>query len=257
MKRIFSFFSILIITSLACGLPTAQTPEPSNVQPETESPDTITLDTASCSDPMCLTTSLSLTRLQNRGVDENVVKLFSVAVDEEHNLVYVAGIMTPNVAILDGSTEKWIGIVETGVTERGIKYIYFDSAAQYLYVFETESSTLRRINVATGEMATPAHLNGGFASVAFVDETHTRFYLPIKKGLTAFDGNTLQELFVAQGLGENSGAMVYDQATDSIYMLASQGKSARSILVINAASGQVTGEIQYNTQANGRAPVLL
>ncbi|NWF65440.1 MAG: hypothetical protein HXY38_14180, partial [Chloroflexi bacterium] len=183
---------------------------------------------------------------------ENVLKLFSVAVDEERNRVFVAGIMTPNVAILDGATEAWLGIVETGITERGIKYLYFDSSAQFLYVFETNNSTLHRINVATGEMATPAKLNGGFASVAFVDEAHTRFYIATKNGLTAFDGNTLQELFIVQGLGENSGVITYDPATDLMYMLASQDKIARSIVVINAANGEVTNEIQYDTQTNGR-----
>lgn len=248
MKRILAFLSLLIIASLACGLPAAQTPETINVQPATELPDTQTL-APSCPEAMCLASTISLAS----ALDENVVKLFSVAVDEERNRVYVAGIMTPNVAILDGATEEWIGIVETGITERGIKYIYFDSVAQYLYVFETNTSTLRRVNVATGEMATPAKLNSGFASIAFVDEAHTRFYIPTKNGLTAFDGNTLQELFVVQGLGENSGATAYDPATDSIYMLASQNKNARSIIVINAATGAVTNEIQYAAQTNGRA----
>lgn len=155
-------------------------------------------------------------------------------------------------AILDGATETWIGIVETGITEPGLKYIYFDSAAQYLYIFETNTFTLDRVNVATGEMATPTRINGGFAGVAFVDKVHTRFYIPTGKGLTAFDGNTLRELFVVKGLGQNSGAMAYDPATDSIYLLASQHENARSIFVINAASGQVTREIRYTTQASGR-----
>ncbi len=201
---------------------------------------------------MCLTTSLSLLDLQDRPLEENVVKLFSVAVDEARNLVYVAGIMTPDVAILDGASETWVGLVETGIAERGIKYIFLDSAAQYLYVYETAHSQLRRVNVATGQIAGPIRVEG-FANLAFVDEAHARFYLPTKKGITAFDGNTLQELFVVQGLGENAGPTVYDAATDSIYLLASQEKFSRAILVINAANGQVTNEIQYTTQANGRA----
>ena len=214
-------------------------------------PDTVTLDTA-CPAPMCLTTSLSLLDLQDRPLDENVVKLFSVAVDEGRNLVYVAGIMTNDVAILDGATEEWIGMVETGIAERGIKYIFLDSTAQYLYVYEAAHSQLRRVDVATGQIAGPIRVEG-FANLAFVDEAHARFYLPTKKGMTAFDGNTLQEVFIVQGLGENAGATVYDEATDSIYLLATQDKSARSIIVINAANGQVTNEIQYVTQANGRA----
>ena len=240
MKRTFPFLVLLILATLACGLPATQTPDTSHLTPDTATPVAETTATnAEQGEPAPY-------------LSENVLKLFSVAVDEEHNRVFVAGIMTPNVAILDGATEAWIGIVETGITERGIKYIYFDSSAQYLYVFETTSSTLHRINVATGEMATPAKLNGGFASIAFVDEAHTRFYIPTKNGLTAFDGNTLQELFVVQGLGENSGATAYDPTTDSIYMLASQNKNARSIVVINATTGEVTDEIQYTAQTNGR-----
>jgi DNA-binding beta-propeller fold protein YncE len=250
MKRLSLLLALLAFIGVACNFGASQSPDISHLTPDTTSPDTTSPETSPLTPD---TFSLSLLDLQNNPLDENVVKLFSVAVDDENNRVYVAGIMTPDVAILDGATEEWIGVVKTGITERGIKYIYFDSSAQYLYVFETTSSTLRRINVATGEMATPAKLNSGFASIAFVDEVHTRFYLATKNGLTAFDGNTLQELFVAQGLGENSGAMVYEETSDSIYMLASQNKTARSIIVIDAASGKITDEIQYTTQANGRA----
>ncbi|MBK8780544.1 MAG: hypothetical protein IPO22_01780 [Anaerolineales bacterium] len=256
MKR--SLFTIILLIALqaACALPALSTP-PTQLEPaattQPNSPASTEYTPPACADPMCLTTTISLLDLQSRSLDENVVKLFSVAVDDERNLVYVAGIMTPNVAILDGATEEWIGIVNTGITERGIKYIYFDSAAQYLYVFEVTTSTLHRINVVNGEMATPAQLNGGFGSLAFVDEVRTRFYLATKNGLIAYDGNTLAELFVVQGLGENAGSMIFDETTDSIYLLASQDKSTRSILVINAANGQVTNEIQYATQANGRA----
>lgn len=251
MKKPFLLFALITFLGIACSFGASQPPDTLNVQPATSTPDTVTLDT-DCPNPMCLTTSFSLLDLQNRPLDENVVKLFSAAVDEERNRVYVAGIMTPDVAILDGATEEWIGIVKTGITERGLKYIYFDSSAQYLYVFEAESSTLRRINAATGEMAQPVQLKDGFGNLAFVDETHTRLYLFTKKGLTAFDGNTLRELYVVRGLGENAGPMIYDRATDSIYLLASQNKTVRSILVINAASGQVTNKIQYATQANER-----
>lgn len=253
MNRIlFSFLLTLIVASLACGLPAAPlTPDTETLDAST--PDTSTPDTSPLTPDTGSPETLSLLALQNRPLDENVLKLFSVAVDDERNRVYVAGIMTNDVAILDGATEEWIGIVKTGITERGIKYIFFDSAAQYLYVFEVNASTLHRVNVATGEIAAPAKLNRGFANLAFADESHTRFYLPTKNGLTAFDGNTLQELYVVQGLGENAGSMIYDEATDSLYMLATQDQSARSIIVINAASGQVTGEIRYATQANGRA----
>ena len=236
MKRLCLFLVWLALIGVACNFGATQTPDTSPSIPDI--PDTF---------------SLSLLDLQNNPLDENVVKLFSVAVDDENNRVYVAGIMTPDVAILDGATEEWIGIVKTGITERGIKYIYFDSSAQYVYVFEVTTAMLHRVNVATGELAKPAKLNGGFGSLAFVDEVHTRFYLATKNGLTVFDGNTLQELYVVQGLGENAGSMVYDETTDSIYMLASQNKTARSIIVIDAASGKVTDEIQYTTQANGRA----
>ena len=243
MKRLYLFLVLLALIGVACNFGASQSPDTSPLTPDTTSPDTSPLTPD----------AFSLLDLQNRPLDENVVKLFSVAVDDERNLVYVAGIMTNDVAILDGATEEWIGIVKTGITERGIKYLYFDSAAQYLYVFDAAHTTLRRVNVATGEIVGPINLDGGFANISFVDEAHTRFYLATKKGLTVFDGNTLQELFVAQGLGKNAGSMVYDQATDSIYMLATQDSSAHSIIAMDASSGQITNEIQYATQANGRA----
>lgn len=272
MKRFLLFFLLFLLSLLACESPATQTPSVLTVKPVETQPaaplppsDVVPLtsraETHISSSTISGTVFIPAIMLSPRAerhislaqfLPENVVKLFSVAVDGVRNRVYVAGILTPNVAVLDGATEAWIGIVETGVTNPGLKYIYFDSAAQYLYVFEINSSTLHRINVATGEMATPARINGGFAGVAFVDEVHTRFYIPTGKGLTAFDGNTLRELFVVKGLGRNSGAMAYDPVADSIYLLASQHENARSIFVINAANGQVTREIRYTTQANGR-----
>lgn len=113
-------------------------------------------------------------------------------------------------------------------------------------------NSLRRVNVATGELVGPVSLDGGFGNLAFVDEVRTRLYLNTKKGLTAFDGNSLAELYTVNSLGKNAGPMVYDKTADSIYMHASQDKLARSIVVINAENGQVTGEINYDNQSQGR-----
>ena len=180
LKQLVILLLALLLT-IACSLgapATSTTPYVSEPDATTQTDISAETGTAytppACAAPMCLTTSISLLDLQNNSLDENVVKLFSVAVDEERNLVYVAGIMTSNVAILDGATEEWVGIIQTGITERGIKYIYFDSAAQYLYIFESKHAALRRVNVTTGEIIGPVALDGGFGNLAFVNEIRTR-----------------------------------------------------------------------------------
>ncbi|HNN14783.1 MAG TPA: hypothetical protein PKL78_14575 [Anaerolineales bacterium] len=261
MKKFQNLILLLAFIMTACmpGKPPKQAPQPA---PETDSvstsmpaPQIVPTVQADCAEPICLTASISLLDLQNRSVDENVLKLFSAAVDDENNRVYVAGIMTLDVAVLDGATETWIGTVETGLTERGIKYIYFDSKAQYLYIYDTVRKELRRVDVESGEIVGPVPLaEGGFGQLATVDETHTRFYLTTSKGLVAFDGNTLEQLYTVSGLGESAGPMVYDPAKDVFYLLDTTSKEAdRNIFILAAASGEVTGSIHYTAMQGIRS----
>ena len=266
MKRTLYVIFLLIFILTACkpGKPSKQihpvendqsAPETGSVATNLPAAQTVPPIQTNCAEPMCLTGSFSLLDLQNRSVDNNVLKLFSVAVDDERNLVYVSGIMTSDIGIMDASTETWIGTLATGFNNRAIKYIYLDSTANYLYIIDATNKELRRVDVESGEVVGPTPLaDGGFGSLAAVDEVHTRFYLTTSKGLVAFDGKTLEQLYTVSGLGESAGPMIYDPAAGVFYILDSTSKETeRAINILDAASGELTGSIKYTVQQSGRS----
>ena len=257
MNRLFHAFAFLAFIVVSCAQTAPQTPPIADDESPTDIP---TAPTAApiqtdCAEPMCLAGSFSLLELQNRAIDENVLKLFSAAVDSTRNLVYVSGIMTSDIGIMDGSTETWIGTLETGFTDRAIKYIHLDSVANYLYIVDASNTELRRVDVESGEIAGPIPLpDGGFGQLAIVDEVHTRFYLATQKGLVAFDGKTLEQLYTVEGLSDNVGPMRYNPAADVFYMLDSTSKETeRAINILDGASGQITGAINYSAPQGGRS----
>lgn len=93
--------------------------------------------------------SLSLLELLNRPLEHNVLKLFRAAADPVRNRVFVAGIMTPPIGILDAATEQWIGTVNSGFdTGNGLKYLAYNATTDWLYVRNATSNVLNAIDVA-------------------------------------------------------------------------------------------------------------
>lgn len=255
MKKLLPCFLILVFVVSACASRAVGSGMGSAAQTAPAVPPTESLLPPSneCAEAMCLLGAFSLLELQDRAVDENVLKLFSAAVDATRNRVYVAGIMTSRIGILDAAAETWIGTLEAGFTERAIKYLYLDPAANYLYILDATHTELRRVDLDSGEIVGPVPLPaGGFGQLASVDEIHTRLYLTTSRGLTAFDGHTLDELYTIDGLGQSAGPMLWDENT--LYLLDTTSKeSKRSIFTLDGDSGQVSGEIRYTVPQGGRS----
>ncbi|MCC6266970.1 MAG: PQQ-binding-like beta-propeller repeat protein [Dehalococcoidia bacterium] len=212
-----------------------------------------------CDDALCLERTVSLLDLQDRPIDENVLKLFSVAADPVRNLVYVSGIMSQSIAILDGQTEQWVSTVDSGVAVRALKYLYVDPEANDLYVIEASGATLRRIDLATGAIEGPVTV-GGFIEghQAFVDSERRQLLVVTKdNGLQAFGGATFGLLYQEMSLGGRTGAMAYDPTRDLVYMLDTQSTGAqRQLHLVDPATGKVTAEIAYAAPPNERAAWL-
>ena len=202
----------------------------------------------SCNQFLCLQTTLDLLDIQNRPIDENVLKLFSVAVDPLRNRVYVAGIMTPQIAILDGASEQWIGTVETGMSEsNGLKYLHVDPAANYLYVIDATRNQLWRIDLNSGDTAGPVSVQAGMG-LAAVDMQRTQIYLPSREApyFTAYDGKSLQVVYTAEELSEGAGKPIYDELTDRLYVLdIGANGSQRTIYELNPENGKILRRITY------------
>ncbi len=247
------------------GSPPANTAQPTAVSPTTEPaatavPNPTAVPLSACDQPLCYQQTVSLLRLQNRPVSDNVVKLFSAAADPERNLVYVSGIMSQYIAIWDGTAEAWVGTIDSGEPVGTLKYLYLDPAANYLYIFNAASTQLSRIDLNDGQRVGPVSLNGQFgAHHALVDSDRTRLYLTAaaEPGFRVYDGRTLEQIAATDEMGPDTGAMAFNAARDQIYVLGAYSEEAeRRVYVLDPDSGQVMDEIRYQNPIPGRVGYL-
>lgn len=162
---------------------------------------------------------IDLRQLQNRPTAENVLKLFSAATDPVRQRVYVAGIMSTHIAILDSSTETWIGTIDTGVTG-SYKYLSFDEVANRLYLHDGVNHKLYAINPATAAITGPISVPGSMAPLV-VDSARGQIYMVSGEAprFRALDGATLQTVYTNNEMSVGINQMAFDQANDRLYIL--------------------------------------
>ena len=258
-----------------CGDGICQGPENSDLCPadcpapeETTSPDqnATTAPDASfadlpapgpCDAVVCRYASVTLLDMMDRSLEHNVLKLFSTAIDAVRNRIYVSGIMTTHIGVLDGASEAWIDTVYSGIIGNSLKYLYVDPVANYLYIVDTTNAELRRIALDSGERVGPVSLPFGIGghNVA-IDTTRTRFYLTTgdSPSFRAFDGHTLDVIYTNDEMGLGTGNMAYDEQDDLLYILDSAAEDAqRAIHVLDPNTGGLQGAIRYNAPPGVRA----
>ncbi len=203
-----------------------------------------------CGDPLCYQTSLDLLSLLQRPLAENVLKLFTAVSDPVHNRVYVAGILTPGIAVLDGETEEWVDVFDSGLPSPSLKYLYLDPAANILYIFNATSSELTSMDLNNKTQLARTPIEGVSGQLFVADTGHGRLYALQDNTLRGYDGRTFTQVISAPLPGQQGGPMVYDAATDRIFILAAgQHNIEHLIYVFDAAAGQFTDPIAYNAPA--------
>jgi DNA-binding beta-propeller fold protein YncE len=205
---------------------------------------------AECKNSLCLTDSISLLELQDSPIDENVLKIFSAAVDPVRNRVYVSGILTPNIAIMDGATESWVGTIDSGMGwEYSLKYLHIDPVKNYLYIIDGSKGELRRIDLNNGDIKGPVPI-GSRSGIAAVDTKRGRIYISSRFSphFSVYDGSTLNLLFKTDEMGEGTGDMIYDEKKDLLYVLDFLNPK---INVFDPKSNKVLEKITYDNSCCG------
>lgn len=213
----------------------------------------------SCPQFLCEYATIRTPELRGVTLSDNVLKIFSAAADSTRNRVYVSGILTPHIAVMDGATEQWIGTIDTQMTGYSYKYLYHDAAANYLYVVDTEHKELRRIDLATNAIAGPVTINGGITP-ACTDTKRGYIYLASGTSpyLSAYDGKTLTQVWTSDLMGSGTGDMVYDAASDVLFVLDVASQAAqRPIYRFNPETRQISSTINYSVPTSDRSRWLL
>lgn len=233
-----------IVAARASATPAASPPRPSFA---------VTLPAApACQQLVCNYATVNLSKILG-STDNNVLKLFTAAADPTRNRVYVAGILTRHIGVLDGATEKWIGTLDSGIAGNAHRYLYLDPAANFLYIVDKSHHQLRRIDLNTNAMAGPVALPERVGAVV-VDSKRARLYIttPDAPTLRAFDGKTLQTIYTLAEMGSGAGAMSFDAKADVLYVLNMTPKSGGEIFRVDPKTGKVAGMLAYNLPAGQR-----
>jgi DNA-binding beta-propeller fold protein YncE len=202
--------------------------------------------------------SYELARLLGSPLPANVLKLFRAVADPVRNRVYVAGIMTPDIAVMDGATERWITTVPTGVRGFAVKYLALDPSAQLLYVLDASSHTLRSIDLVTGAIAGPVDVPRSMGGMA-VDPGRTLLYFvtPEAPWFRAVDGRTLATVYTSSAMGAGVNQVIYDERRDVLWALdgAQPGPQGR-LYRFDPASRTVAATVRYPLPSGARASKL-
>jgi DNA-binding beta-propeller fold protein YncE len=167
---------------------------------------------------------VDLLRLLSRDFDRNTLKLFAVTSDPVRNRVFVAGILSQYVSILDGVTHRppaeGPATVDTGITENSYKYIAVDTTANRLYVRDTLNARLSSVNLTTGAITGPVTMPGGLGAMV-VDSARGLVYITTTAapGFRVYNGATLAEVTSIASMGNALMSMVHDPSADALYLL--------------------------------------
>jgi len=124
----------------------------------------------------------------------NHLKIFDAAVDETRGRLYVQGILTSGIAVIDTASNALIGRLESGIGVDNFHrtYLAVSSTTGDVYVADYSNETLRRIDPDSGAITGPVALDGRPEHM-LVDGAANRVYLSLKTSHTVavFDASSL------------------------------------------------------------------
>ena len=172
---------------------------------------------------------------------DNNLKLFDAVVDETRNRVYVQGILSPGIAVIDGATDALTATVDSGMslTTYHRTYLAVHPTTGVIYVADYSGRDLRRIASDSGGVSAPVRLSGRPTHI-LLGPAANRVFLSMKDEhrIAVYDATSLTlvkevDVSPAAPLG-----MVLSPAGDKVYIMDSRGAQAgrSQALVLDAAT---------------------
>ena len=156
-----------------------------------------------------------------RPTEDNVLKLFRAVADPEHNRIFVSGIMTRAIGVLDGAGETWTGTIDSGTVGNAHKYLAYDPGADRLYLCDGTNHELSVIDVTAGTTLATIPVPEWVGTV-LPDGERGVVYLAAGEtpGVRVLDGATLETVGSSTAMGTAVTALALDGATGQLWALA-------------------------------------
>lgn len=185
---------------------------------------TITATAGNISGSTALTVSVvldfsgSMSRVETRALDQSVrhttqpdiLKVRNPAVDEQRRRIYFSGTLSPNLGVIDKTTNQIVDSIDVGVHGYLSKHLAVNSATGIIYFTTLEDQRLYRADPVSKSVPTAISLGGGGGLV--VDDVNDRVFAVGLNEVRIYDGMlNLQSRLTATGANDIrlSGARLY------------------------------------------------
>lgn len=197
--------------------------------------------------------TVNLRERQARPLDDNVLKLHGAAVDSTRNLVYVSGIISSTLGVLDGASETWLRTHDTGITGFTLKYLDVDSVANRLYINDATNHALSAIDLASGRVIGPVSLSASLARPV-ADSRRGLVYMtmPVSPTFRAYNGSDLSLAYGSDAMGAGAAHTLLDEAGDRVYVLDAATSGQLLIYGFDPNTRTVASTLSYRLSPGAR-----
>jgi hypothetical protein len=158
------------------------------------------------------------------------------------NRVYVQGCLTSGIAVIDTTTDRLIGRLESGIGDDNFHrtYLGVHTGTGALYLADYYGRTLRRVDPNTGALTGPVSLSSN-PNHLLVDSAANRVYLSLTDAgkVAVYDATTLGLVGEVSVAPARPLGMALDAAAGRLYIVDSRapgGSNQSRLLVINTAT---------------------
>lgn len=186
--------------------------------------------------PPILSETVSLNGLHGWAAPQsNHLKIFDVALDENLNRIYVQGILTADIAVIDGATDSLIGSLNSGGSDNDFNrpYLAVHPTNGMLYLAGFGNHLLRRIDPTTNTVTAQASLADDPAGL-IVDAATARVFVSLQTTgkVAVYDATTLALLATVDLGADRIGGLALDSAAQRLYVVNSGTPTAATPLYI-------------------------